>query len=77
MSVLNSLVTILGGTLVNGAIAGFSMIVNFKLVHEGSNLEVLFLYSLSKFLDSTFHYNHPLIHHSGFSHHSWHGYYAR
>ena len=49
MLVLNSLVTILGSTLVNGTIAGFSMIVNFELVHEGSNLEVLFLHSLSKF----------------------------
>ena len=49
MLVLGFLVTILGGTLVNGAIARFSMIVNFELVHEGSNLEVLFLHSLSKF----------------------------
>ena len=49
MLVLNSLMTILGGTLVNGAIAGFPMIVNLELVHEGSNLEVLFLDSLSKF----------------------------
>ena len=49
MLVLNSLVTILGGTLVNEAIAGFSMIVNFELVHKGSNLEVLFLHNLSKF----------------------------
>jgi DNA mismatch repair protein MutH len=66
MLVLNSLVTILGGTLVNGTIAGFSMIVDFELVHEGSNLEVLFLHNLGKFLDSTFHCNNPLIHHSGF-----------
>ena len=77
MLVLGFLVTILGGTLVNGAIARFSMIVNFELVHEGSNLEVFFLYSLSKFRDSTFHCNNPLIHNSGFSHHSRHGYYAR
>jgi hypothetical protein len=49
MLVLDSLVTILRGTLVNGAIVGFSMIVNFKLVHEGSNLEVFFLHILSKF----------------------------
>jgi hypothetical protein len=49
MLVLNSLMTILGGALVNGAIAGFPMIVDFELVHEGSNLEVLFLHSLSKF----------------------------
>jgi hypothetical protein len=49
MLVLNSLMTILGGTLVNGAIAGFSMIVNFELVHEGSNLEVFLLHGLSKF----------------------------
>jgi hypothetical protein len=77
MLVLDYLVTILGRTLVNGAIAGFSMIVNFKLVHEGSNLEVFFLHNLSKFRDSTFHCNNPLIHNSGFGHHSWHGYYAR
>ena len=49
MLVLNSLMTILGGTLVNRATTGFSMIVNFKLVHEGSNLEVFFLHNLSKF----------------------------
>ena len=49
MLVLNSLMTILGGTLVNGAVVGFPMIVNFELVHEGSNLEVLFLHSLNKF----------------------------
>jgi hypothetical protein len=49
MLVLNSLMTILGGTLVNGAVAGFPMIVNFELVHKGSNLEVLFLHNLSKF----------------------------
>ena len=49
MLVLNSLITILGGALVNGAVARFPMIVKFELVHEGSNLEVLFLHSLSKF----------------------------
>ena len=45
MLVLNSLMTILGGALVNGAVAGFPMIVYFELVHEGINLEVLFLHS--------------------------------